>query len=82
MLMTYHAIWFIWSAYDQVFSRMPCGTYQFFIVPMLDPSEGFWALRDFLTNIITPLTVPLLLVFPILTVLLASEIPNRLRHLL
>ena len=80
MLMTYHGIWFIWSAYDQVFSRMPCGTYQFFLVPMLDPSEGFWALRDFLTNLITPFTLPLLLVFPFLGVLLASEIKHSIQN--
>ena len=40
-LMVYHGIWYIWYAYDQIFSRMPCGTYHFFLVPMLDPSERF-----------------------------------------
>ena len=33
-------IWFVWYAYDQVFSRMPCGAYQFFLVLMLDQVKG------------------------------------------
>ena len=78
-LMTYHGIWFIWYAYDQTFSRMPCGTYQFFFVPMLDPSDGFWAPRDFLTQLIIPLAAPLLLVFPFIGVLLASEIRHSIQ---
>ena len=40
-LMYYHGIWFIWYGYDRVFSRMPCGTYHFFVIPLLDPSEVF-----------------------------------------
>lgn len=79
-LMTYHGIWFVLYAYDQVFSRMPCGTYQFFLVPMLDPSEGFWALRGYLTLSMLPWVLSLLAVFPFVVLLLASEIKHSIQH--
>lgn len=80
ILMTYHGIWFVLYAYDQVFSRMPCGTYQFFLVPMLDPSESFWALRDYLTHLMVPWVPALMAVFPFVGLLLASEIKHSIQH--
>lgn len=79
MLMTYHGIVFIWYAYDQLFSRMPCGTYQFFFVPVLDPSESFSFLRDFLTQMICPLAFLSLLVFPYMSPILASEVKKSIQ---
>ncbi|KAJ9604870.1 hypothetical protein H2200_010985 [Cladophialophora chaetospira] len=79
MLMTYHAIWFVWYAYDHVFSRSPCGTYHYFILPMRDPSERFWALKDFLMWLMSPLAYPLLLLFRLLAVLLAAEIKQSVK---
>lgn len=78
-LMTYHGVWFIWYAYDQVFARMPCGTYHFYIAPLLDPSPSFWFVRDFLTTLICPLAFPLLLIFPFTALLLTSEIKKSVR---
>lgn len=79
-LMLYHGMWFIWYAYDQVFSRMPCGTYQFFLVPVLDPSGTFCRVRDFLTPLVGSLILPLPLVIPFTCFLLASEIKDAIIH--
>lgn len=79
MLMTYHGIMFVWYGYDQLFSRMPCGTYQFFFVPVLDPSESFSFLRDFLTQLICPLALLSLLVFPYTSLILASEVKKSIQ---
>lgn len=79
MLMTYHGIIFVWYAYDQLFSRMPCGTYQFFFVPVLDPSESFSFLRDFLTQLICPLALLSLAVFPYISLILASEVKQSIQ---
>lgn len=73
-VMTYHGIWFIWHAYDQIFSRMPCGTYHFFLAPVLDPSKGYWVLRDWLTQLAAPLFPLLLTAFPLVALLLIPEI--------
>ncbi|KAL8858529.1 MAG: hypothetical protein Q9178_005027, partial [Gyalolechia marmorata] len=77
-LMYYHGVWFIWYAYDRVFSRMPCGTYHFFLVPLLDPSEVFWALRDCLNHLLIPL-IPLLSLFPFIGLLLISETKHAIQ---
>ena len=77
-LMYYHVVWFIWHAYDRVFSRMPCGTYHFFLVPLLDPSEVFWVLRDCLNHLLIPL-IPLLSLFPFIGLLLISEIKHAIQ---
>lgn len=77
-LMYYHGTWFIWYAYDQVFSRLPCGTYHFFLVPVLDPSETFWVLRDYLNHLLVPL-IPLLTLFPFVGILLLSEIKHAIQ---
>ncbi|KAM7217173.1 hypothetical protein V8F06_007464 [Rhypophila decipiens] len=79
IMMIYHGIWFIWWAYDQVFARMPCGTYQFFVAPLLDPSPTFNFVRDFLTQLISPVALPLLFAIPYMTYLLAAEIQNSIR---
>lgn len=79
ILMVYHGIWFVWYAYDQFFSRMPCGTYHFFLVPFLDPSESYWILRDYLTLLISPIATPLVFAIPLTIFLLVSEIKNSIQ---
>ena len=79
-LMIYHGAWFVWYAYDQVFSRMPCGTYHFFFFPILDPSQGFWTLRDYLTFLLVPVLPTLLVIFPFIGFLLTSEVKHTIQH--
>ena len=79
-LMIYHGVWFVWHAYDQVFSRMPCGTYHFFLIPILDPSQGFWTLRDYLTLLMIPFIPTVLAAFPFIGLLLASEVKYTIQH--
>ena len=73
VLMIYHGAWFVIYAYDQIFSRMPCGTYHFFLLPILDPSEVFWTLRDYFNHLVLPFTPALLAILPFVGLLLASE---------
>lgn len=80
ILMTYHGVWFVFDAYDQVFSRMPCGTYHFYLFPILDPSEGFWTLRDYLTHLLIPFVPALLAIFPFVGLVLASEVKYTIQH--
>ena len=80
VLMIYHGLWFDLYAYDQVFSRMPCGTYHFFLFPILDPSEGFWTLRDYLNHLLVPFITPLVVIFPFVGLLLASEVRYTVQH--
>jgi hypothetical protein len=49
MVMTYHLLFFIWYSYDEVFAKMPCGTYHFWLALMFDLSKEFARWRDFLT---------------------------------
>ena len=79
MLMTCHGIWFMLYAYDLVFPRMPCGTYQFFFASVLDPSESFWWLKNSMTQLLSPLALPLLLAFPFTGFLLASEVKQSVQ---
>ena len=58
---------------------MPCGTYHFFFAPLLDPSPILWFVRDFLTQLTFPIACSLLLVFPLMALLLASEIKKSIR---
>lgn len=58
---------------------MPCGTYHFFLVPLLDPSEVFWALRDCLNHLLLPL-IPLLSLFPYIGLLLISEFKHAIQE--
>ena len=80
ILMIYHGVWFVFDAYDQVFSRMPCGTYHFFLFPILDPSEGFWTLRDYLTNLLIPFVPALLAIYPVVGLALASEVKYTIQN--
>jgi hypothetical protein len=75
-VMIYHAIWFSLYAYDGVFSRMPCGTYHFFFAKLSEPSKCFSVVRTVLTQFTGPFIVPLLLIFPIIVVLLLSEVKH------
>ena len=73
MQLTCHVIWFMLYAYDLILPRMPCGTYQFFFASVLDPSESFWLLQSAVTQMLSPLALPLLLTFPFIDFLRASE---------
>lgn len=78
ILMFYHSTFFWHYGYDQVFSRLPCGTYHFFFVPLLDPSKSFWLLRDALTIIINPANIALILIIPTVTFVLIYEIKKSI----
>ena len=78
MLMIYHGFWYFWYAYDQVFSRMPCGTYHFLGILAVDPGATYWRFRDALTLLIAPIACSMLLMFPSTMFLLASEIKNSI----
>jgi hypothetical protein len=77
-IMFYHGVWFMWWAYDTTFSRMPCGTYQFFLAPLLDPSTFFGHLRDVVMSLSVFWLLPSLLNFPIIAVLAASELKHSI----
>ena len=78
ILMFYHSTFFWYYGYDQVFSRMPCGTYHFFFAPLMDPSKSFWFFRDALTMIISPVNVALVLLIPTVSLSLMSEIKESI----
>ena len=71
--MFYHSILFWNYGYNQMFSRMPCGTYHFFFGPLLDPSRSFWLLRDLLIFILGPVTFTSVFLFPAIGLLLSSK---------
>jgi hypothetical protein len=77
--MTYHGIWFIWQGYDQVFARMPCGTWYSLLVPVLDPSERFWTLKDLLGALGLPVFFLVLVTFPWFTLLIVPEIKHAVQ---
>ena len=79
ILMFYHSTFFWHYGYDQVFSRMPCGTYHFFFAPILDPGKSFWFFRDLLTIIIDPVNVVLIFIIPTVIFSLMSEIKESIR---
>jgi hypothetical protein len=73
-LMAYHMTWFIWYGYDRALTRLPCGTYHFFFAPLVDPSETFCFVRDYLTQLVLPVALPLVLIIPLVSFAMASEI--------
>ena len=78
-LMVCHGTWFIWYGCHQIFSRMPCGTYHFFLVLLLDPSERFWHVTAFMTDLLATFAGPLLGVFPLIVLLLAAEVKHSIQ---
>lgn len=78
-MMTYHGVWFVWYGYDQSFARMPCGTYQFLFAPLLDPSERYANVRDLLMALFLPSVGSLVLGFPIMAMLLATEFKHAVQ---
>ena len=78
ILMFYHSTFFWHYGYDQVFSRMPCGTYHFFFAPLLDPSKSFWFFRDALTITINPVNIALIFIIPTVSLSLMSEIKESI----
>ncbi|RFN45230.1 beta-ketoacyl synthase [Fusarium flagelliforme] len=72
--MAYHGVWFSWWGYDQIFARMPCGTYQFIFAKFLDPSTPYCYARDVLSVAFNMIATPLLLVIPVALVIMAVEI--------
>lgn len=77
-VMTYHGTWYVWYAYDQIFSRLPCGTYHFFFAPVLDPSLAYWTLRDCLSVLAVFWVAPLLVIFPLVGLLLIPEVKQAI----
>lgn len=78
-IMTFHGMWYIWHGYDQIFARMPCGTYHFFVAPVLDPSEAYWVLRDWLSVLAEPVIIWALIVFPLVSLLLLPEVKHAIQ---
>ena len=76
MVMAYHAIWFMWYAYDRVFSRMPCGTFHFFFVKLSDPSKSFHLARKIFINLVHPFIDGFIFGPPLVTILLLAEIKH------
>jgi hypothetical protein len=79
VLMLYHGIWFERYAYDQVFSRMPCGTYHFVMAPVLDPSPAFSRLRDTIIITMDPAIAYMVFVPPWTVIMLAPEMIQSIR---
>ena len=79
-LMIYDGAWFVCYAYDQVFSRMPCGTYHFFFYPILDPSQGFWTLRDYVNHMLGFFIPALVILFPFVGLVSAAEVKDTVQH--
>lgn len=79
-IMNYHAVWFFWYAYANIFPRMPCGTYHFFVVPVLDPSRSFWWIITTLALLINPFILPYILIYPICSCFFASEIKKSIQN--
>lgn len=75
-VMIYHAMWFLWYAYDMVFSRMPCGTFHFFLIKLSDPSRSFYLTRMIFTFLIEPFIDIFVLVPPLVMILLLAEIKH------
>jgi hypothetical protein len=80
MAMTYHGIWYAWYAYDRVFARMPCGTYHFFALRMLDPSQEFWNLRDTIMVFATPLAIWAAVLFPAIGVSFTGALKHTIQE--
>jgi hypothetical protein len=74
--MIYHATWFMWYAYDQVFSRMPCGTFHFFFAKLSDPSETFLRMRNSFILLSMPFSGTFVPGLPFIMILLLAEIKH------
>lgn len=73
MVMAYHAIWFVWYAYDMVFSRMPCGTFHFMLAKLPDPCWAFGLARDFFMILVHPFIDGFIFGPPLVMILLLAE---------
>ncbi|RBR08455.1 uncharacterized protein FIESC28_10255 [Fusarium coffeatum] len=73
-LMASHGIWFNWRGYDQVFARMPCGTYQFIFAKFLDPSTPYSHARDVLSMFIDMISALFLNLFMTTTTIVVAAV--------
>lgn len=72
--MLVHSMWFLWYGYDQVFARLPCGTWHLLPVSLMDPSPAFCTARDTLVGVTGPLYWLLSCAIPWFMMLFLSEI--------
>nr|CEG05498.1 unnamed protein product [Fusarium clavum] len=79
-LMAYHGLWFSWWGYDQVFARLPCGTYHFILAKFLDPSIPYSHARDVLSVVLNFIALPLLPAIPVAIIVMAAEIKASIEH--
>lgn len=77
--MACHGMWFSWWGYDQVFARLPCGTYQFIFAKFLDPSVPYCYARDVLSAVLHSITIPLLLAIPFAIMIMAAELKGSIK---
>ena len=77
--MACHGLWFSWWGYDQVFARLPCGTYQFIFAKFLDPSVPYCYARDVLSAVLHSITIPLLLAIPFAIMIMAAELKGSIK---
>lgn len=76
-LMYYHAI-YSWVHGYSCFARMPCGTFHFYLAPVLDPSVAYWRLRTYLFVFGLGAFVPIALGIPIVGLILTAEIQKSI----
>ena len=77
--MIVHGITYLYYAYDQKFARMPCGTYHFFLVPLLDPSDTFWIFSDNLILLVFFVIVPIPLAISAMGLMFMPEIKQSIK---
>ena len=77
VLMFYHAVYSWVRGYSR-FARTPCGTFRFYLAPVLDPSEAYWRLRTYLSLIGLGVFVPIMLGIPIAGLILLAEIKQSI----
>ena len=79
VLMFYHAIYNWVRGYSR-FARMPCGTFHFFLAPVLDPSLTYSRLRAYLSVFGSGVFVPVMLGIPIVSLILLAEIQHSIHN--
>ncbi|KAJ4006118.1 hypothetical protein NW752_001368 [Fusarium irregulare] len=80
ILMACHGLWYSFCGYDQVFARMPCGTYHFMFAKLLDPSNAYSYTRDVLSAVFSIIGTLLLAGIPVAIVFIAAELKAPIKH--
>lgn len=76
-LMYYHAI-YSWVHGYSSFARMPCGTFHFYLAPILDPSVAYWRLRTYLFVFGLGTFLPIVVGIPLVALILTAEIQQSI----